>query len=87
MLSAILFKVGIEILDYRIIPVINKLPIKDLIIFCMVLFITVYEDLMVAITIGVIFAVLSSLKDLKNFLKKKVFMLSLIFLIQIMLRA
>ena len=70
-LAAILFKVGIEILDYRIIPVINKLPIKDLIIFCMVLFITVYEDLMVAITIGVIFAVLSSIKDLKNIFKEK----------------
>ena len=70
-LAAILFKVGIEILDYRIIPVINKLPTKDLIIFCMVLFITVYEDLMVAITIGVIFAVLSSMKDLKNIFKEK----------------
>ena len=70
-LAAILFKVGIEILDYRIIPVINKLPTKDLIIFCMVLFITVYEDLMVAITIGVIFAVLSSIKDLKNIFKEK----------------
>ena len=70
-LAAILFKVGIEILDYRVIPVINKLPTKDLIIFCMVLFITVYEDLMVAITIGVIFAVLSSIKDLKNIFKEK----------------
>ena len=70
-LAAILFKVGIEILDYRIIPVINKLPIKDLIIFCMVLFITVYEDLMVAITIGIIFAVFSSIKDLKNIFKEK----------------
>ena len=70
-LAAILFKVGIEILDYRILPVINKLPTKDLIIFCMVLFITVYEDLMVAITIGGIIAVLSSLKDLKNIFKEK----------------
>jgi SulP family sulfate permease len=70
-LAAILFKVGIEILDYRIIPVINKLPTKDLIIFCMVLFITVYEDLMVAITIGVIFAALSSIKELKNIFKEK----------------
>ncbi len=70
-LAAILFKVGIEILDYRIIPVINKLPIKDLVIFCMVLFITVYKDLMVAIAIGVIFAVLSSVKDLKDIFKEK----------------
>ena len=37
----------------------------------MVLFITVYEDLMVAITIGVIFALLSSIKDLKNIFKEK----------------
>ena len=70
-LAAILFKVGIEILDYRIMPLINKLPLKDLIIFCTVLFVTVYEDLMIAIAIGIIFAVLSSLKDLKSILREK----------------
>ena len=70
-LAAILFKVGIEILDYRIIPLINKLPLKDLIIFWTVLFVTVYEDLMIAIAIGIIFAVLSSLKDLKSIFKER----------------
>jgi SulP family sulfate permease len=55
-LAAILFKVGIDILDYRILPVLKKLPIADLIIFIIVLFVTVYEDLMVAIAIGVVFA-------------------------------
>ena len=70
-LAAILFKVGIEILDYRIMPLINKLPLKDLIIFCTVLFVTVYEDLMIAIAIGIIFAVLSSLKDLKSIFREK----------------
>ena len=55
-LAAILFKVGIDILDYRILPVLKKLPTADLIIFVIVLFVTVYEDLMVAIAIGVIFA-------------------------------
>jgi SulP family sulfate permease len=70
-LAAILFKVGIEILDYRIMPIINKLQIKDLIIFSTVLLITVYEGLMIAIAIGVIFAILSSLKDLKNIIKQK----------------
>ena len=70
-LAAILFKVGIEILDYRIMPLINKLPLKDLIIFCTVLFITVYEDLMIAIAIGIIFAVLSSLKDLKSIIRER----------------
>jgi SulP family sulfate permease len=52
-------------------PVINKLPLKDLIIFSTVLLITVYEDLMVAIAAGIIFAILSSLKDLKNIIKEK----------------
>ena len=70
-LAAILFKVGIEIFDYRIMPLINKLPLKDLIIFCTVLFVTVYEDLMIAIAIGIIFAVLSSLKDLKSIFKER----------------
>ena len=70
-LAAILFKVGIEILDYRIMPLINKLPLKDLIIFCTVLFVTVYEDLMIAIAIGIIFAVLSSLKDLKSIIRER----------------
>lgn len=55
-LAAILFKVGIDILDYRILPVLKKLPVTDLLVFIMVLFITVYEDLMIAIAIGVVFA-------------------------------
>ena len=55
-LAAILFKVGIDILDYRILPVLKKLPITDLLVFAIVLFITVYEDLMIAMAIGVVFA-------------------------------
>lgn len=55
-LAAILFKVGIDILDYRILPVLRKLPISDLLVFSIVLFVTIYEDLMVAIAIGVVFA-------------------------------
>ena len=64
-LAAILFKVGIDIFDYRILPVLRKIPITDLLIFIMVLFITVYEDLMVAVAIGVIFAVLRFIKEIK----------------------
>ena len=59
-LAAILFKVGIEIMDYRIIPVLKKLPISDLLVFMIVLLVTVFEDLMVAIAIGTIFALFSS---------------------------
>jgi len=55
-LAAILFKVRIDILDYRILPVLKKLPLSDLLAFIIVLFVTVYEDLMIAIAIGVTFA-------------------------------
>jgi len=63
-LAAILFKVGIDILDYRILPILKKLPITDLLVFVIVLFITVYEDLMIAMAIGVIFASFRSIKEI-----------------------
>ena len=62
-LAAILFKVGIDILDYRILPILRKLPIADLLVFIIVLFITVYQDLMIAVAIGVIFALIRSFKE------------------------
>ena len=65
-LAAILFKVGIDILDYRILPVLKKLPIIDLLVFIVVLFVTVYEDLMIAVLVGVIFSLLSSIKNLRS---------------------
>jgi len=64
-LAAILFKVGIDIFDYRILPVLRKLPIADLLIFIIVLFVTVYEDLMIAVAIGVLFAFIKSFKELR----------------------
>ena len=64
-LAAILFKVGIEIMDYRILPVLRKLPKTDLSIFTIVLIITVFEDLMIAIAIGVVFAVIGSRNEIK----------------------
>lgn len=70
-LAAILFKVGIDIMDYRILPIIKKLPTTDLIVFIIVLFVTVYEDLMIAVGIGVIFAVLKSRNEIKSMIKSK----------------
>jgi len=64
-LAAILFKVGIDILDYRILPVLKKIPITDLLVFIIVLFITIYEDLMIAIVVGSFFAFIRSFKDIK----------------------
>ena len=63
-LAAILFKLGIDILDYRILPVLRKIPISDLFIFIIVLFVTVYQNLMVAVALGVIIAILKSLNEL-----------------------
>ena len=64
-LAAILFKVGIDILDYRVLPILKKLPITDLLVFAIVLFVTVYEDLMIAVAIGVAFAIFRSFKEVK----------------------
>ena len=52
-------------MDYRILPVLRKLPITDLLIFIIVLFVTVYADLLIAVGIGVAFAFLRYIKDLK----------------------
>tara|TARA_B100000029_G_C17199488_1_gene823823 strand:- start:10 stop:753 length:744 start_codon:yes stop_codon:yes gene_type:complete len=70
-LAAILFKVGIEILDYRILPVLRKIPLTDLVIFSIVLFVTVYQDLMVAVAIGVVFSLLTSLKEIRLSFRSK----------------
>jgi len=63
-LAAILFKVGIDILDYRILTILRKIPTIDLFIFIIVLFVTVYEDLMIAVVIGIIIAIIRSLNEL-----------------------
>ena len=63
-LAAILFKLGIDILDYRILPVLRKITISDLFIFIVVLFITVYQNLMVAVAVGVIIAIIKSFNQL-----------------------
>ena len=68
-LAAILFKLGIDILDYRVIPLLRKLPKMDLLIFIIVLLITVYKDLMVAVGVGVIFAAVYCIKEIIIILK------------------
>ena len=63
-IAAILFKIGFDIMDYRIIPILKRLPLYDILIFAIVLLITVFGDLIVAVGIGVIIA---SLIQIKNF--------------------
>ena len=55
-LAAILFKVGIDILDYRIMPILHRLPLTDMIVFWTVLIITIVEDLLVAMVVGIVLA-------------------------------
>ncbi len=70
-ISAILIKVGFDILDYRILPILKKLPILDLFIFGIVLFITIKYNLMIAVFIGVMIALIGSIKDLKNIIQNQ----------------
>ena len=55
-LAVILFKVGIDILDYRILPVLHRLPLTDMIVFWTVLIITIVEDLLIAMAVGIVLA-------------------------------
>ena len=77
-LSGILIKVGIDILDYKFLKVWKQSPRNDLLVMLIVFFITVFFDLMVAVGVGVLLACLLvvyriiketdiSLEDSKNF--------------------
>ena len=68
-LAAILFKLGFDILDYRILPIIKKLPKIDILIFTIVFFITIYKDLMIAVAIGIFIASILSIKNISLILK------------------
>ena len=64
-LAAILFKLGFEILDYRILPVLKKVPISDLLIFIIVFVLTIFTDIMLAVAIGTLFAFCRYFKEIK----------------------
>ncbi len=55
-LAGILLKVGIDILDYRVLPVLRRLPLTDLICFFAVLGLTLWADLLVAVGVGLAIA-------------------------------
>ncbi|MCU0558807.1 MAG: SulP family inorganic anion transporter [Desulfobacterales bacterium] len=57
-LAGILIKVGVDILDYRMLKVLNRAPREDLIVMLAVFGITVFVDLIAAVTIGVALAAL-----------------------------
>ncbi|WP_418180681.1 SulP family inorganic anion transporter [Aliarcobacter lanthieri] len=53
LLAGILFKVGLDILDYRFLKVITKVSKQDLIIMFTVFFLTVFVDLIMAVGVGI----------------------------------
>lgn len=52
-LAGILVKVGIDILDYRLLKIVTRIPRQDLIVMVVVFLITVFVDLIVAVGVGV----------------------------------
>ncbi len=52
-LAGILMKVGIDILDYRLLRMIKRVPKPDLAVMLIVFIITVFVDLIVAVGVGV----------------------------------
>ncbi|MAV59178.1 MAG: hypothetical protein CMG07_04415 [Candidatus Marinimicrobia bacterium] len=63
-IAAILIKVGFDILDYRIMPIIKNLSIFDFLIFILVIIITVFYNIMFAVLLGLICSLLIYFKQL-----------------------
>jgi len=72
-LAAILIKVGIDIMDYRILPLLRRIPLSDLFVFIIVLFFTVLfpSKLTIAVGVGIVFAFLINFKNMKLTWKTK----------------
>jgi len=55
-LAGILIKVGIDILDFRLLEVWNKIPKNDLAVMISVFLVTVFVDLITAVGVGIVLA-------------------------------
>lgn len=55
-LSGILIKVGLDILDYKFLRILNKISKQDLLIMITVTLLTVFVDLIMAVGVGITFA-------------------------------
>ena len=63
-ISAILVKVGFDILDYRIMPIIKNLSFFDFLIFILVLIATVFYNIMFAVLLGLVCSLFIYFKQL-----------------------
>ena len=65
-LAAILFKVGYDILDFRVFPVLHRIPTASKLTFWTVFILTVWEDLLVAVGVGLALAFFLFVKDMSE---------------------
>lgn len=65
-LAGILFKVGYDILDFRVFPVLHRIPTPSKITFWTVFFLTVWEDLLVAVGVGLAIAFFLFVRDMSE---------------------
>jgi ABC-type transporter Mla MlaB component len=71
-LAAILFKVGYDILDFRVFPILHRIPTPAKITFWTVFLLTVWEDLLVAVGVGLAIAFFLFVRDMSEMWKPKV---------------
>lgn len=71
-LAAILFKVGVDVLEYRVLKVVHRLPWADSLCFWAVLAVTVYFDLLWAMAVGVAIAFVRAVHVFGNLYEQKV---------------
>lgn len=71
-LAGILVKIGIDILDYRVFPILHRMPLTDKICFWSVLVITVSIDLLVAMGIGLAIAFFRFVQEMSDLYKNEV---------------
>lgn len=65
-LAGILFKVGYDILDFRVFPILRRIPTPSKITFWTVFFLTVWEDLLVAVGVGLAIAFFLFVRDMSE---------------------
>ncbi len=63
-LAGILLKVGIDIIDYRVLPVLHRMPLTDSVCFWTVLVLTISVDLLVAMGVGITIAFVRIVQEL-----------------------
>ncbi len=71
-LAAILFKVGYDILDFRVFPILHRIPTASKITFWAVFLLTVWEDLLVAVGVGLAIAFFLFVRDMSEMWKPQV---------------